>query len=411
MTQQAMRATITYALDDVGRKALLIAGGDGKAEQSATIEIAPGDVDLMDLTSDGSLSADARRGTVQDWSGWSLYYFSAPPTDGELIDFLRTRKVQRAEGEAEQKAKSEAATALARDKAILELRQALAAGTIIEPSQTLNADDPECGPDVARMLALAAAERDRKAGAEARLKAIKAVASIPYSYGVAPLADGTCQFTCPTSSGDSPWAKHLQSVDSGARNGYAFEGPWLRVGSEEVLTAGELVICGSKSWSGSKRRGEWQYNKELYIVTAAGLIKIADDDECRATAVKKLAQEVGERLKKSLNYRAKIAREKAAALQAFDRTLYAGELAEIDKRVSAWQVVAAECEKALSVPMSDEAITDIDSAAAAIVAAGYKALAKIHHPDAGMTGSDATMALLSGARAQLRDILKLAGVK
>ena len=51
-------------------------------------------------------------------------------------------------------------------------------------------------------------------------------------------------------------------------------------------------------------------------------------------------------------------------------------------------------------------IADIDAAAAAIVAEGYRALAKVHHPDAG--GNHQAMALLSQAKQQLTQILQLA---
>ena len=241
------------------------------------------------------------------------------------------------------------------------------------------------------------------------MAAIKAAAGMPANLPAKAVGDGTFSFACPTSAGDSAWAKHLQSVDRGAKDGYCFEGPWLRAGNEETLAAGELIICGSKRWSGSKRSGAWEYSKELYVVTPAGLIKIADDDECKAIAIKKLAQDSAERVEKSLKARAKTAGEKIEALKALGRTEYEDEIADIDGRIAAWQGVVEACEKALAGPMADEKICDIDSAAAAVVAAGYKALAKLHHPDAG--GSDATMALLSAARAQLKDMLKLAGVK
>lgn len=37
-----MKATITYTLSETGRRALLVAGGDGKPGQVATIEVAAG---------------------------------------------------------------------------------------------------------------------------------------------------------------------------------------------------------------------------------------------------------------------------------------------------------------------------------------------------------------------------------
>ena len=425
-----MKVTIAYTLNDAGRKALLIAGGDGKAEQSTTIDIESGDIDLMSLAGDGSLSADARMGAIRRSSymgaSWQDHGFSAVPDAAELLAFLRARIGQRAQVEAaeaaaaaERKAAEAAADGLRREAAILALRQALTEGKIIQPTYgclsintcQLRAGDPDCGLDVQRMLDLAAAEAAAKSGHNARLSEIEAAARMPAIIPTIALPDGTYQFTCPDSRWESAWSKHLESIDSTAKNGYAFEGPWLRANSVEILSAGDLVIAGSKSWSGSKRRGEWVYSKELYIVTPAGLLKIADDEDCKPAAIKKLAQDIPERLEQSLKARAKTAREKLLALGALDRAVYAAGVADIDSRIAAWQGVLDSCQKALEAPAADEKITDIDSAAAAIVAAGYKALAKIHHPDAGITGSDATMALLSAARVQLRDMLKLAEVK
>ena len=49
---------------------------------------------------------------------------------------------------------------------------------------------------------------------------------------------------------------------------------------------------------------------------------------------------------------------------------------------------------------------DVDGAAAAIVSAGYRELAKRHHPDAG--GDHRSMSLLTQAKSQLQQILKMA---
>ena len=57
-------------------------------------------------------------------------------------------------------------------------------------------------------------------------------------------------------------------------------------------------------------------------------------------------------------------------------------------------------------PAPTRRFSDVDGAAAAIVAAGYRELAKRHHPDAG--GDHMTMSLLTQAKRQLSQILDLA---
>src|ERR1017187_6685416 len=99
-----MTTRITYTLNDAGRKALLIAGGDGKAEQTVTIQIEPADLDLMTLAADGSLNADVRRGGVLSGSTWERYRtheFDRVPSAQDLIDFLRARVALRTQAEAD----------------------------------------------------------------------------------------------------------------------------------------------------------------------------------------------------------------------------------------------------------------------------------------------------------------------
>jgi hypothetical protein len=63
-------------------------------------------------------------------------------------------------------------------------------------------------------------------------------------------------------------------------------------------------------------------------------------------------------------------------------------------------------DKAPAGPTRLAKFDDVDSAAAAIVAAGYRELAKRHHPDAG--GTHMAMSLLTQAKSQLQKILELA---
>jgi hypothetical protein len=56
-------------------------------------------------------------------------------------------------------------------------------------------------------------------------------------------------------------------------------------------------------------------------------------------------------------------------------------------------------------PKPVSAFSTVDSAAKAIIDAGFKALAKVHHPDLG--GNTATMSSLTETRRQLKQMLEL----
>ena len=62
--------------------------------------------------------------------------------------------------------------------------------------------------------------------------------------------------------------------------------------------------------------------------------------------------------------------------------------------------------KALAAATAEPAMTDVAQAAAAIISAGFRALAAKHHPDQG--GSIEVMSLLNQARESLSEILKMA---
>lgn len=419
-----MTAKVMYKLSQFGQRAALAAGLDAQIDQSQTIEVSAVDLDLFAVSGDGSLSVDACRGWQQQYGSWTAYSFDASPSPADLLLFLRQRKDERAKvetAEAEERARNKERKAaeerLDREKAILTLREALAGDTVLSDMRDvrlqvngvlLSPTDPEVGSDVQRMIDRANAAKVRQKQAEEQRKTVKAMDHVT-NHPATLLPDGQYWFICPELSGESAWAKRIDSIDQSAKNGYCFLGPWLKVGATEVAVPGDLIICGSKSWSGSRKRGEWSHSKILYMLTPAGLIKMASDDDCKSQAIKQLSRDPMERVEKRLKACAKEAKTAIAEYEALDRTEYADALALIDERVATWCERLNACEKALAAAYqpADEKITDIDSAAAAIVAAGYRALSKQHHPDVG--GSDAAMALISQARAQLRDMLKLAG--
>jgi hypothetical protein len=409
-----MQATIKYNYDSAGQRASLIAGGDGKETQSVTIDIANGDIDLMTVASDGTLSANA----AKDWKliGWypddvhvAEHTFSTVPSPADLIVFLRERAARKIQLQAELDANKEAARTAAEDERRKQsdlIDADLAGSEAYEASghryYHLASDDPRR----AQMRARWDAQRAADAAREAHLKKVKETPMAKPRWTTL-LADGTYQFDIPTpDNGD--WAKRVESVDSAAKNGYAFEGAWLsKPGQGANLPAGELLLVGGKYWSGSRKRGDWCHVKHLYVVTPAGVRYLCSGEKCKAIAITYIALSPAERIARVLAATVTAAADHIATLAALDATEYADCVTEIYARRDSWIALREACRKVLDAPPADEAIKDVDSAAAAIVAAGFRALSKSHHPDAG--GSTETMALLSQARAQLREMLTLAG--
>jgi hypothetical protein len=403
-----MQATITYYLNEAGQKASLMTGGDGKQVQTITAEITNGHIDLFHI-SDGKLSASCSQGAEKSGAwGWKEHYFSAVPTVDEILAFLRVRITKRKEVEAaeaqaklekDEREKTEAATR--RQAAITLLNEALVSGKVLQPSypsyqfldigspsSRLQSTDADCGEAVTHMLARATAERERIAGHEVRMKAIKAIGRATLRTATA-LPDGLYQFEVPTSIGED-WGKHVQAVDASAKEGYAFIGSWLKTGTNAILHAGDLVLVGGKVWTGSRKRGEWSYEKKLYIVTPSGLRFICENSAAKAKAIEYLAMPVDKRVSTITKKVLANCADHIASFEALDRTEYADEVSEIDERIAGWRALQTACE-ATEIPAApepepepepapkrayrfDDEITDLASAADAIIAAGVKSL-------------------------------------
>src|SRR5260370_35730765 len=98
-----------------------------------------------------------------------------------------------------------------------------------------------------------AADSKTAAAHQARLKAIESAAYIPAMRPATLLADSTYQFDMPEVE-HCDWAKQVDSIDTAAKNGYAFVGEWLpKPGNSAILAAGELILTGGKYRSGSPK--------------------------------------------------------------------------------------------------------------------------------------------------------------
>lgn len=426
-----MIATITYNLSEAGQKASLIAGGDGKSQQTVSIEITPEQVDLFDINN-GTLSADCRKGATRSgssWEPWRSHEFATIPTAEELVGFLVARSSQRQIVEAEEaREKAEKAerdkqeAAIKRTAAIATLTEALTSGTVIQPSwhtnRYLNIDgvqlsdtDADSVEPVSLMLARAEIARSQAALHEEHMKAIKAIASVAKIRPTTPLPNNQYAFDVPSSGmREKDWAKHVSDVDTSKTGGYAFSGSWLTVGKTEELPNGSLVLVGGSQWEGSRKRGETVYKSLLYLVTPAGLRLIdSGTDEAKKEAAKYLALDPDARVQKLLKKVAKDAAEAIAKFDALDATEYHAEAEEILTRRTSWAELQTLCETALAgglryrapegeepepepepvTPLKptrayhlDEPITDMLTAADAIIAAGYKSLARKHKDSA-----------------------------
>lgn len=427
--EHAMQAKVQYRLSEAGQRAALAAGLAAQVEQAATIEVGNGDLELFAVDAAGNLSADATTGWAGaapiwngEYAGWKSHYFDAPPSPADLVLMLRTRRAKRAEyiaaDRAERKAQEQTAAAekdAVRAAALERVRSAkpgeLDSGVRTSDMYVSGVQlSSQQYPEVAAYLAdYRQREADRIASAE-RLKRIEEAAKEAAFCETQYVQDGKYAFDCPSSPYFEEWAKHVTSVDPAGRGGFALQGEWLKCLGRFALPAGEIVVVGGKEWRGSRKRGEWVSSADIYLVTPAGLRHVAGfkrTDGAVTRCAELLAQTPAERVKEKLESTIALSEKKVAALRALDRGEFTAELEIIDARIAGWQQLAAMCESALIGGAGDERITDIDSAAAAIVSAGYRALSKIHHPDAG--GSAATMALLSQARRQLVELLKLAG--
>jgi hypothetical protein len=434
-----MQATIKYRLSESGQKAALLAKKGGNAERTEVVEVPDDAIDLFKVNSAGELTADLTEGSARNvggW-GWTSVWFDRILTASDTIAFLRDRLKNRAAvevAEAAEKAAKDAEKAAA-DKArrvadIEVIRTAAESDEIPETMQregqtirvgvkrdgyfglqnlnAYSADDPECGPDVQRIIDIMQAKQDRinaeKATEEARTALRARIPGAPVIHSATINPDGKIAATIPASPKGDGWAKHVTSVNTTQRNGMAFEGQWMDQGSTYNLDAGDLVVIGAKWYEGSRRNGEYKKSRALYIVTPAGCMTLSDNSpEAAAEALKQTPQE---RVIGALTRKLGVCDDYIARLTACQTPEFA-ELADmVTERIYSWTALKGNVEAALAAAAAEPAITTIEAAAAAIVSMGYRELSKRHHPDAGGTTDE--MALINQARTALTELLKLA---
>jgi hypothetical protein len=407
-------AKVKIRLSEDGQKDALARGLPAEREQEIAVQVENGDIKYFSVDSKGALSLNLIycASLERRYDNWRDQEWSVYPSAGDVLNFLRERAAKRAEIEARERAdkeEKEAAEKASREGAYqkfcalseTEQEEKLLYDTqVVVDGQTLYSTQ---FPAVA-----AAAERraKRRAADKERATRLNKIPRAPRAdRGVKLAADGQFEFAVPSGSYEKSWAKHVTSVDGSKRGGYAIEGPWLTCSDTLRRSAGEMIAVGSKEWRGSRKRGGFETELNLYVVTPAGLIFDRQNNETtRAADLLSLTAE--ERVQQALTAEAEHAQSKIDALLALDRAEFMEEISVIDERLAAWREKKSAIERALVGVDAESNIVDIDSAAAAIVAAGYRELAKRHHPDAG--GSTEAMALINAAKKQLVEILNAA---
>jgi hypothetical protein len=431
-----MNATITYTLSTEGQRAALAAGLAATTSQTAVIEVPAEALDLFAISNSGALSADLREGAVRSrhWNtSWDYVAFDALLTAEAAISFLRARVEGRAAILAAEAVANSAKKAEEAEKAIaqrladiLTLKVAITNDNLdglTIYSRTVrvgqggyagreysddDAKDAEIAPLVREIIEIQAerdAKRKAKEAAEAALQSlIDSIPAAPPERPVTLQADGRFSVVVPDPPHSGEWGKHVTSVDAAGQNGTAFDGPWLKCGVSTVLAAGEMIVVGSKWYEGSRKNGVTKKTRDIYLVTPAGLIGLLDNSPAKGAEL--LTKDPSERVMLAMEAALKGAEVRISKFDALDAEAYAPVAETVATRRAAWVARKAALEAAIERASAPLPITNVAEAAAAIIGAGYKALAAINHPDRG--GSAVVMGLLTDARNQLREILALA---
>lgn len=414
-----MQATVTFQLSAAGQKDALARGLPAQQKQTMTIPVTPEDVQYFSVQPDGSLTLDLHYGAGvkrDGWgSGWQHHTFDTYPSPEDILTFLRTREERRAaviaaeESEKERKAREEQERRAAAYTAFCALPEEEQEKKLNTYYKRAEVDGVFLGAEQFPAVAAALERHARKQQAEKeRQERRKQIPGAPKEGREVELQpDGTYLFTCPEGKYSESWAKKLSGVDPAKHGGYALEGTWLKSGERYRATAGDVIAVGSKQWQGSRKRGSYVTDFTLYVVTPIRLVRVKLFNMVSpAAAADLLAQTSEERVENAIKKLIADCEKCLADLVALDRAQYPEEGQLIDERTAAWQALKDQAEKALAGADPESNITDIDSAAAAIVTAGYRELAKRYHPDAG--GSAEVMALLNTAKRQLVEILAAA---
>ncbi len=422
-----MNATITYTLSPEGQRAALASGQSGEARRTDTIEIAQSDIPLFDVDSKGALTANLGESGLRSFGTyWKSHQFDAPLTAQDALAFLQERTTLRSEVLAAEKiatdakAVVESAAEAAQRLADLETLRMAAEGELggvktvgrevwvgnYPNSRSYTAGDADAGASVATILEKFAAKQEAaKQEAEAEAARKKLLESIPAAPTIRPAtlqSDGRLAFTVPDPGHDA-WSKLVSAVDAAGQNGSAFDGAWLKCGHQTVAAAGDMIVVGSKWWEGSRRNGEYKKTRDVYIVTTAGLMAVKN---APSDAAETLAQTPAERVEVAIEARLTLCAQRIAKIDGLDRAALSEVVAHIDSIRTEWTALQTALQTALETARKPAPITTVAEAAEAILAAGYKALAVVNHPDKG--GSSQVMGLLTDARNQMRELLALA---
>lgn len=376
-----MDAKVKIKLSVAGQKDALARGLSGIAEQTILIPVKNDDLKFFAVASDGSLLCNLIdcASAVRLWTdSWKDYNFDVYPDPAAILDFLRAREGLRAAVIAEEKAEK-IAKAQAEQKACDDAYAKFCSLSKNEQELTLHryyscAIVNAINLPSKEFPAVAAAieRRDAKKAAEAhRYALLKKIPVGPRTdRGVTLTRDGHYEVVVPDSSYNKSWAKHLIDVNLTQHGGFALKGSWLTAGETARLAGGDVIAVGGKEWQGSRKHGLWVTDFALYVVTPALLVRrYSVDAVSTATSADLLALSPEERVEQALTVQIESARKRINALSVLDRTEFAEFKNEIDERLAAWHKQLAACERALRGADPESNITDIDSAAAAILAA------------------------------------------
>lgn len=217
--------------------------------------------------------------------------------------------------------------------------------------------------------------------------------------------DGLCRFTVPSWNRGKSWAKSLTHVNVHAKGGYALDGAWITCDSEQTAAVGTVVAVGLKDGERPMRNTPTSLFS-AYVVTPIYLVDVVKESAHVnvAACADLISKPTRERVEEALRQLYATATHAMTQLSALGHNQFSEDFHVVNERKQTWVRLIDDINRELTRNDPVTNINDVDSAALAIVTAGYRDLVKKYHPDRG--GSHEIMGLLSVAKKQLSEILE-----